>query len=182
MATTRLMTADDLLTLPDDGSRYELIEGALHHMSPGGFAASRIAMRIGGRLDAFADERKLGRVSGADGGYVFHRDPDTVLAPDVAFVRADRLPPEHQQLGFLEVAPDLVVEVVSPGDRPGEIAAKVAFYLGAGVPLVWAIYPRLRQVHVHTAGAAPRVLREGDLLDGGEVLPGFQLPVTEIFR
>lgn len=182
MATTRLMTAAELLTMPEDGWRYELLEGVPHRVSPGGFQHSVCGVRLAGHMMLFVDERHLGRVTGADGGYLFQRDPDTVLAPDGAFVRADRLPPEDEQTGYLDLVPDLVVEIVSPSDRPNEVAAKIAYYLEAGVPLAWVIYPRLKQVHVHTTGAAPVVLREGDVPDGGEVLSGFQLPVAEIFR
>jgi Uma2 family endonuclease len=182
MATTKLMTADELMALPDDGWQYELIEGVLHRMSPAGTEASAIAIRIGGRLDAFAFERRLGKVTGADGGYFFDRDPDTVRALDVAFVRTDRLPPADQQRGYSPVVPDLAVEVVSPGDSAREVAEKVAFYLAHGVPLVWVVRPRPRTVTVHPAGGEPRVLGEGDVLDGGDVLPGFRLRVADLFR
>jgi Uma2 family endonuclease len=176
------MTAEELMALPDDGWQYELIEGVLHRMSPAGNEASAIALRIGGRIDAFAFERRLGTVTGADGGYFFGRDPDTVRAPDVAFVRAGRLPPPAEREGYSPVIPDLAVEVVSPNDSAREVAEKVAFYLANGVPLVWVVRPRPRTVTVHRAGGEPVVLGEGDVLDGGEVLPGFRLPVADLFR
>jgi Uma2 family endonuclease len=184
MATTAtgLMTAEELARLPDDGYRYELVKGVLHRMSPGSFEPSTIAMRIGARLVAFADEHGLGEVTGADGGYVLERGPDTVRAPDVAFVRADRVPTREEQQHFAELAPDLAVEVISPSDRMSDLEEKVEQYLALGVPLVWVFHPRERTVTVRRPRRAPRVLRDGDVIDGEEILPGFRLPVADVFR
>ena len=182
MATTKLVTADDLLAMSDDGRLYELIEGVLHEVSPAGFEASEIAVRIGGRLGLFVDERGLGAVSGADGGFFFGRSPDTVRAPDVAFVRANRLPPADERGGFSPVVPDLAVEVVSPSDRQADVDAKIDFYLAHGVPLVWAVYPRHRTVVAHRPGQEPQTFGEGDVLTADDVVPGFRLSVAEIFR
>jgi Uma2 family endonuclease len=154
----------------------------LQRLSPAGTEASAIAIRIAGRLDAFAFARGLGTFTGADGGYFFGRDPDTVRAPDVAFVRADRLPPTDLWEAYSPVVPDLAVEVVSLGDGAREVAEKVAFYLAHEVQLVWVVRPRPRTVTVHPAEGDPVVLGEGDVLDGGEVLPGFRLPVADLFR
>lgn len=107
------------------------------------------------------------------------RAPDTVLAPDVAFIAGERWPAETS--GFVELAPDLAVEIVSPSNSPGEIERKVAIYLRAGVRSVWVVYPTERQVVVHMPSHPPAVFREGDQIDGGEVLPGLSLPVAEIF-
>jgi len=181
MTTTTLMTAEELMALPDDGCRYELIDGVLHRMSPSGIEASAIAMRIGSRLNAFAFERRLGIVTGADGGYYFGRNPDTVRAPDIAFIRIDRLPPPAERQGYSSVIPDLAVEVVSPSDRERDVLDKVAFYLAKGVPLVWVVRPRPRTITVHYADAQ-LVLHEADVLDGADVLPGFYLPVADLFR
>ena len=184
MATTitDLMTAEELERLPDDGYRYELIEGVLHRMSPASFRPSNIAARITARIVIFADEHGLGEVTSADGGYVLRRDPDTVLAPDVAFVRTERLPSAAEQEHFAPVVPDLVVEVVSPSDSMTKVDDKVKRYLAASVSLVWVFHPRRRTVTVRRSNQPARVLRDGDVLDGEDVLPGFRLSVSEIFR
>ncbi len=182
MATTRLMTADDLLALPDDGHQYELIEGVLHRMSPAGFEHSAYGIRIATFLTVWVDERDLGVVVGADTSFVFGHDPDTVRAPDVAFVRADRLPPPGERQAYGAMVPDLAVEIVSPTDRMTAVDAKIEFYLTAGVRLVWKVEPRSRAFTVREPGRAPVVLGVVDTLDGGDVLPGFRLPVADIFR
>ncbi len=115
------VSAAGLAELPDDGYRYDLIRGALRRMPPAGFEHGYIAAEIGARLRTYAREQGLGPVVAAETGFVIGRDPDTVLAPDAAFVRSDRLPPPEQRKGFLELAPDLVVEVVSPSDRASEV-------------------------------------------------------------
>lgn len=181
-AATKLMTAEELELLPDDGYQYELIEGVLIRMSPGSFEPSKIAVRVSARIFNFVDARGLGEVTGADGGYVLARGPDTVLAPDVAFVRAERVPTEDEQQHFASVVPDLVVEVVSPSDRMREVNDKVSRYLAAGVPMVWVFHPRRRTVTVRRAHAEPMVLDAEAVLDGEDVLPGFRLPLSEIFR
>lgn len=124
---------------------------------------------------------RLGMVYGADAGFVLSRDPDTILVPDAAFVRAERLPPITEQDPILRMPPDLAVDVVSPTDRPHEVAQKVGIYLAAGVPLVWIVEPRTRRITVHAPNQAPVVLSPGDELAGGEVLPGFRLPVSDVF-
>ncbi len=182
MATTRLMTADELLTLPDDGSRYELIQGVPDRMAPGRLEHGSVGRRIATRMGAFADDRGLGEVFGPDTGFIIRRDPDTILVPDVSFVRTDRLPPPAAWSGYGDVVPDLVVEVVSPHDRMPDIAAKIAVYLDAGVPIVWSVHPLSRSARVHRAGRETIVVGPGDVLDGGEVLPGFRLPAGDIFR
>jgi Uma2 family endonuclease len=179
--TTKLMTAEELMALPDDGWRYELIEGVLHRMPPGGLEHSDIGSELLARLRVFGRESGIGRAFGADAGVFFEQDPDTVRVPDVAFVRTERLPPADEWIGLSRVIPDLVCEVVSPSDRPGQVTAKVAFYLERGVPMVWVLRPRPRSVTVHRPGAEPRVLGEGDVLDGEDLLPGFSLPVADVF-
>lgn len=184
MATTatELMTAEEFARLPDDGYRYELVKGVVHRMSPGSFEPSTISVRIAARLVIFADENGLGAVTGPDGGYVLERGPDTVRAPDVAFVRADRVPTPEQQQRFAELAPDLAVEVVSPSDSLRDLDQKVQQYLALGVSLVWVFHPKRRTATVHRLGWEPRVLGEGDVLDGEEILPGFRLPLADVFR
>jgi Uma2 family endonuclease len=179
MATTHLTTIDQLEGLPQEG-RFELIDGELIEMAPSGGRSSKTGMRIGHHLSGHVLPRGLGEVFGADGGFVLFPDRETVRVPDVAFVRADRLPPEQDQDGFLRLAPDLAVEVISPTDRMTDVMAKVMMYLDAGVRLVWVADPRSRTVTVYAADRTARLLSKGDEL-GGEVLPGFRVRVGELY-
>ena len=176
-----LVTAEELLELPDDGHRYELVDGELRVLSPAGFDHGVVAMEIGARLDEFVRARRLGRVVAAGTGFRLARDPDTVRAPDAAFVAADRLPPRDQRQAFLELPPDLAVEVVSPNDRAVEVTEQAFAWLAAGASLVWVVYPAQRLVAVYSPDGSVVHRREGDEPDGGAVLPDFRLPVAEIF-
>ena len=142
---------------------------------------SEIACEIGRHLGNHAAPRRLGRVYVA-AGFVLARDPETAVAPHVAFVRAERLPTASERRGLLPLPPDLAVEVVAEADRPAAVAALVAKYLAAGVRLVWVVAPRERTVTVHAVGRPPLTFGEGGALDGGEVLPELRLPVADIFR
>ena len=179
-ATTRLYTAEDLWDMEGD-EPWELWEGDRRQVPGAGGRASELAGWILVLLSRFVRPRRLGMVTGADGTYILGRDPDTVLVPDVAFVRWDRLPGRTPPEKYIPVSPDLVVEVRSPSDQPGEIAKKLALYRRAGVALVWWVDPARRTVAVYLAGRLAAELGEGDELDGGDVLPGFRLAVTEIF-
>lgn len=182
MATTRLMTAADLFRMGDETDRLELIRGELRRMPPAGGEHGEIGLELAVHLWLYTREHRQGRVYNADTGFILERDPDTVLAPDVAFIRAERLPPKDQRRGFLPVAPDLAVEVISPSERAGTIANKIALYLEAGVRLVWLVQPRSRTVTIHRADGSQRVARMGDALDGEDVMPGFCFDVAELFR
>ena len=179
--TTTAMTAGQLADLPDDGLRHELVRGELRMMSPAGFRHGRVALRVGARLEAHVERHALGVVVAAETGFRIARSPDTVRAADAAFVATARLPPEEEQRSFLDLAPDLVVEVVSPSDRAGEVLGKTHQWLAAGVLLVWVVYPEQRLVTVHAAGGPVSQVGDGGLLDGGDVLPGLRLPVAELF-
>ena len=182
MATRpRQLTAEDLHDFPDDGKRYELVEGELTTMPPAGFGHGSVELTIGSRLLLFARDRRLGEVVVGDVGFVLARNPDTVLAPDVAFVRADRVPSPEDRHKFAELAPDLVVEVVAPSDRPTDVTAKARRWVEAGVRLVWVVHPDRRTVAVYGPGDAVHVVSDDGDLDGGDVLPGFRLPVAELF-
>jgi Uma2 family endonuclease len=182
MTTTRLHTAEELFALGSDAP-YILIEGRLVDEMPCGNESSEIGALIVTYLTTFARPRHLGKVYGADGGFILQRNPDTVVAPDAAFVRAERLPPAGT-LGnvFMPMAPDLAVEVLSPGNRAGETARKVELYRRAGVPLVWVIDPEKQTATVYAQGAAPITLTKSDALDGGDLLPGFSLVLAELFE
>ncbi|MGH2532050.1 MAG: Uma2 family endonuclease [Thermomicrobiales bacterium] len=181
--TTKLVTARDLERLEDDDHRYDLIEGVLYRMPLANFEHGAVSGDLQARIWKFVGRHKLGVVLAAETGFFLKQYPDTVLGPDVAFVRTARLPPrETWRKGFPELAPDLVVEVVSPSESGPSVARKVAAYLAAGVVLVWTLDARRQTIGVHRAGEAPRTLHVGDVLDGEDVLPGFRLPVAEIFR
>jgi Uma2 family endonuclease len=180
-AQPRLMTAEEVWDLDDDGSTYELHRGELVKVPGAGFEASEIAINISSALHVFVRERGLGRVTGADGSYILARDPDVVFVPDAAFIAEDRLPPPDQRRRFAEAIPNLVVEVISPSDRSSETTDKVLTYLEAGVELVWVVDPPRRIVTVWTPDQVARVVREGDVLEGDNVVPGFRLSVTTIF-
>lgn len=175
------MTADALLRLPSAGHRYALVRGELIRMTPAGFDHGVIAMRLGAWLTNHVTAHRGGLVCGAETGFLLARDPDTVLAPDVAFVRRDRLPAAGRPKTFWNGAPDLAAEVLSPGDTPKETAAKVSAWLAAGTHLVWVVNPKDETVTIHESGHAPRRLGASDTLDGAPLLPGFRLPVADLF-
>jgi Uma2 family endonuclease len=179
--STKLITAEDLFAMGSDAP-YELINGELHEVSPTSAEATTITFRLGRLIGNFVDELQLGECASADGGFVLRRNPDTVVAPDVGFIRTERIPPGFDYQTFFPVAPDLAVEVVSPSNTQPEILRKVSLYAEAGVPLVWVVYPRRQAVTVHELGEPPRTLRAGEVLDGGDVLPGFRLEIEPIFR
>lgn len=177
---TRLLTAEDLWAMPEHGGHCELVKGELIEMPPAGAEHGATAFDLGVHLGNFVRTHRLGRVCAAKTGFILARNPDTVRAPDVAFVAAERLP-SPLPTNFLELAPDLVVEVVSPGDTAQEVEDKVADWLTAGTRLVWVIYPRSRMVHVHRPHAPSRRLTAADALDGEDVVPGFSCPVMDLF-
>lgn len=181
MTATKLVTAEQLSCMPDDGYRYDLIDGVLIRMPPPNFEHGELSGEIGWYLQNHVRPDRLGVVVGAETGFLLARDPDVVLAPDAAFVRADRLPPRDQWRQYLPLAPDLAVEIVSPSERLTKVAEKAARYLAYGTRLVWVLHPRRRTVTVYTPDGGVRVLRTGDVLDGGDVLPSFRVPVADLF-
>lgn len=181
MLKTGPLTAAQLLELPSDAYRYDLIRGALIKMNPAGGRHGRLSARMAKFLGIHVGDGRLGDVFGAETGFLLARDPDVVLAPDAAYVRADRMPPDEEQDGFLAVAPDLVVEVVSPSDRSQVVSDKVMEYLEAGVGLVWLIEPRRKTLTAYTPDRTARVLTADQTLDGGSVLPDFRLPLKDLF-
>ena len=180
--STKLMTADELLMLPDNGKRYELIEGVLNEMSPAGAAHGFVALNAAVMLQQFVQSRGLGAAFAAETGFVLSTDPDTVRAPDAAFVAAERLPTGNLPAGYLRLAPDLGVEVVSPSDTASELHGKVCTWLDAGCRLVWVVYPVTQSVTVYRSREDVRVLGERDVLDGSPVFDGFSTQVRDLFR
>lgn len=184
MVTQRLATAEDLMALPDDGYRYELYRGEVWRMSPAGGKHGKFAARMAAPLFLLkATNPEVGEVYIADTGFFLESDPQTIFAPDAAFVRAEDLPPEEEQEGYLHVVPTLVIEVVSPTDAPAAVRQKVDAYRQVGVPLIWVASPATRTVLVDGAGRTPVTLTEADVLDGSDVVPGLQpLRVADVFR
>jgi Uma2 family endonuclease len=178
---TKLTTANELLAMPDDGYRYELIEGELIRMSPAGDEHGRVIMRISGPLFVHVDAHNLGNVYGAETGFLLQQNPDTVRAPEVAFVSKERVEATGRILGYRAGAPDLVVEVSSPSDRKREIHNKAAEWLAAGSRLVWVVDPKTRTITVYRSVSDVETLSEKDLLEGEGVVPGFRIEVVKIF-
>jgi Uma2 family endonuclease len=184
VVTGRKMTVEEFERLPDDGNRYELVDGELRQMPGDGLLHGDVGSELIGRLWLHVRRRRIGRVYMADTRFRIFPDRPIIYGPDAAFVREDRLPlPDldtYERIG--QLAPDLVVEVVSPTDREVDVQDKVADYLAAGVRLVWLVRSRAHTITAHAPGREPVTYREGDVLDGGEVLPDFRVPVNEIFE
>jgi len=181
MAGTKTMTADELWELEDDGWRHELIRGELVSMPPTGEEHASLMVVLSIELGGFIRRNGLGRAVSGDPGIFVSRDPDVVLAPDFAFTRRERLASEQPLPGFVTIVPDLVVEILSPSERAGHINAKIQEYIAAGVQLLWLVDPPHRSITVYSADEPPRFLAESDVIDGGDVLPGFEIRVGELF-
>ena len=180
--TTSLMTAAELLAMPDDGyHRHELVKGELISMPPAGYEHGVIGFDIGAEIRQFVKANDLGRVSNSDTGFIISTDPDTVRMPDVSFVRKERIPAEGLPKGFFPGPPDLAVEVISPSDSYTEVAEKVAQLLEAGTQLVVLIDPRTRTIALHDPSGEISRLNEADTLTLGDVLPGFECAAAELF-
>jgi Uma2 family endonuclease len=180
-AEDRLWTTDDYLQLPEDGRRHELQAGILI-AEPQAFPRhGQIQAELTGILRDFVKPRRLGVVL-TQVGFLLSRHPDTIRAPDVAFVRRDRFDANEATRTFFRGAPDLAIEILSPSNRPGEIHAKVADYLAAGSKLVWVIDPAHDLVSAYRSLLAPRRLESSDLLSGEDVLPGFSISVAALFE
>lgn len=183
-----LMTAEELLTYPMPDKRVELVRGRLLVREPPGMRHGECAMRIGVALSNFLSwdresrgaAETRGRVLTCDSGFTLSRNPDTVRGPDVAYVSRERWAGPLPD-GYGEFAPDLAVEIRSPSDRLGAVLAKVGDWLDAGSHLVWVVDPARRLVTVYRADGSQAMLGTEDVLDGGDVLPGFALPMAELF-
>ena len=178
-ATEKLITAEELARTSIPDKQVELIRGRLVVREPPSTHHGAVAGNLAFELSVCVREKKLGQVFPQDTGFKIASDPDTVRGPDVAFVskeRLDRIPEE----GYADLAPDLVVEVISPSDRPGEVLAKIGEWLDAGARCAWIIDPRRREARVFHADASVSIIGEDDSLDGGDVLPGFSCPLRAV--
>ena len=187
-AASNGMTAEQLLGYEIPGKRLELVRGQLVVREPASFSHGALSLRIGvvltNHLTRERDQQgwtmSRGRLATADPGFTLARRPDTVRAPDVAYVSRERFAGPMPD-GFPEFAPDLAVEVRSPSDRTGAVVAKVSDWLSAGTKLVWVVDPPREQVVVYRADGTVSVLALGDTLSGEEILPGFAFPLQELF-
>lgn len=177
----KLLTADDLLRLHSEGVRGELIRGVLHKTVSTGIEHGEIAVNLAILMGTFVKSGRLGRVVGTDAGIWLERNPDTVREPDIAFISAEKLPLDTRVRGYAEVVPDLVVEIISPNDRPVAVYDKAQMWLRFGVRLVLLIDPDVRTVTVMPQDGPAQTLTDADTLDGGDVLPGFSCAVSDIF-
>jgi Uma2 family endonuclease len=177
--SSRLVTGDDLARMPEDGFRYELVRGRLVRMTPASPRHGRITMALAARLWHHVTTRGLGEVW-TEVGFRLASDPDTVRAPDVSFVSTNRLPLPDAR-GFYRGAPDLAIEVLSPGETPADVHEKVRHYLGAGTLLIVVLDPEGRRATVHRPHADPLSLTSADTLELEPVVPGFRVRLEELF-
>lgn len=184
MATgSRLMTAETLIQLPRGQWRYELVRGELRRMSPSGHVHGKVAARVLARLAPFVEQNHMGETYTADAGFLLRRNPDTVRAPDVAFVTTARLAAgDLPPTGFFPGAPDLAIEVVSPSDSDREVEEKAAEWIAAGTQVVVVVDPPRRTATVYRTGAGVQSFGESDRLTISDLLPGWSLTLHEIFR
>jgi Uma2 family endonuclease len=181
MVTVRVHTADDLLRLPDDGWRYELVRGELRKMAPAGSEHGELAMEVGSQLAHYVKLHRLGRVFAAETGFRLSSNPDTVRAPDAAFVSRPRAQAIGRVTGYWPGAPDLVVEVVSPTDTYAEVDEKVLDWLAGGARMVVVVNPRTSRVAVYRSPTHVTLLGDSDVLDGQDVVPGWRLDLADLF-
>jgi Uma2 family endonuclease len=179
--STGMVTAEELARLPDDGYRYELVEGRLVRMSPVSFDHGRIVLRIGFLLNRHLEQQPVG-VVGTEIGFKLASNPDTVRGPDIAFLRNDRVPSPGER-GYFKGAPDLVIDVLSPEDRPSETLAEIDGYLTRGVSLAVVIDPDDQTATVFRPKTVKFTLKsETDILDLSDVILGFRCQLREIFQ
>jgi Uma2 family endonuclease len=183
MSTVANLSADDLLAMPrGTGVRHELVEGELREMSPTSWRHGEVVANINEVVGGFIRAHGLGRSYGADTGFWLERDPDTVRAPDFAFIAKDRLPIARPTEAYWPGPPDLAVEVLSPNDRMGEVNEKIDAWLAAGCRAVWVVDPRMETIAIYRSRADVRLFTSGQMLLADPEVAGFACPVHEIFR
>ncbi len=180
VATRQLMTEAEFAEIDTPG-RHDLVDGELWSMPPTRIPHSRYSTRLIGALAHHVEQQGGGEVFTTELGYVLDLDRRTILCPDISFVCSDRVPPD-ESTGFYDGAPDLAVEVISESEGPRQVQTKVARYLSAGTTLVWCVYPPLKQVVVYHHDLPPRILNVEDTLNAEPVIPGFALPLSDLFR
>jgi Uma2 family endonuclease len=173
------MTAEELLHLNLPDKRTELLRGRLIVREPAGYRHGRVAGEVARALAQHVRANDLGVVFAAETGFTLARNPDTVRAPDVAFISRENLPDPEPE-GFAEIAPDLVVEVLSPDDRPGEVLSKVGDWLEAGARLVWVVDPKRRFACVYRADGSESLISESEAIDGEDVVLNFRTELSSL--
>ena len=176
----RLITAQEYWESPANSKHSELVRGEVVETMPPGAEHGEITIALGTLLRLWM-KQGIGGYVGAEAGFILGRDPDVIRGPDIAYVRADRIPPGGRPKAFWNIAPDLAVEIVSPSETIGTVREKVRDFLEAGTPLVWTIYPDEREVVAHTPDGVARTYGGDDILEHSDVLPGFSCKVSELF-
>ncbi len=179
--TPLYVTANEFLTHPSAAAASELVRGAVHVMTPASGAHGVVAGTIFAALNAFVEQRQLGMCFPDNTGFQLPGLGDTVRSPDVAFVRMERLPTGGIGTGWMTVAPDLVVEILSPTETTSQLEDKLRDYRSAGTRVFWIVDPLARTVSVRDAATGDRVVGEHGEIDAPELLPGFVMPVARIF-
>jgi Uma2 family endonuclease len=174
------MTAEQLLAMADDGKRYELVEGELRMMSPAGGRHGRITLKLGRRIGDHVEHHNLGETFAAETGFLLQKDPDTVRAPDVAFVSHATLGELADEPGYLPVVPDLVAEIISPSDLSSDVEKKALEWLAAGVKAVIVVDPQTKTIRHYRPGGIVHVVQSGSI-DLGDVIPSFSLELSDLF-
>lgn len=180
VATKTLVSADEFLLMPKGVNKQELIDGEVVEMSPVGGPHAKLQVRLVLRVGPHLERTRQGEVF-VELGFRLSVDPDTVRAPDVAFISAEQLRERPLGQGFYGGYPDLAVEVISPGDTPKEIEDKVQAYFRAGTRLIWLAYPERRTVRVRYPDGRTHVLHSNDVLSGEDVLPGLEVRLSDLF-
>ncbi|MDR7556480.1 MAG: Uma2 family endonuclease [Armatimonadota bacterium] len=176
-------TAEDLWRRGETDGRLELVDGEVVEMPPVGGVHGKVVGRLHRRLAEYMEERGSGEVVVGEVGFILALpyDPERVRAPDIAFIAAERLPDGRLPAGFVQGAPDLAVEVLSPSDSPIDVQQRVRDWLEGGARLVWVVTPQAATATVYRADGSARLLREGDTLEGEDVLPGLRIPLGWVF-
>jgi Uma2 family endonuclease len=177
------LTAEDLFSRNLRDERTELVTGELLRRSPAGAEQGVAALRIGAWLLRFVEHHQLGVVCAAGTGFLVSRDPDTVCAPDAAFISRERLGDGRPPKKFWPLAPDLAVEVVSPSESAEQVQERLRDWFAAGVRAVWMLYPGTASVHAYRSPSEVRIFQRGEMLSGeNDLLPGFSRSVSDLFR
>jgi Uma2 family endonuclease len=179
MKLDRRATIEDLMLMPEDGQKYELVDGEIV-VSPAGYRHSAVALRIAYLIQRYLDEHPIGEVAGADLGVVFKNGD--LRSPDLTFVRNEKIPTGAAHERFLDVVPDLVVEVLSPSDSMKFVGHKIGEFLECGVPMVWLVDPGQRTVTVYRSLSNTEHYTLEDTITAEPVLPEFSCEVSLFFR
>ena len=182
MASTTEITEADLMRLPRDGRKYELVDGEIR-VSPAGARHGAVCVRLAAAIGSHVRQNRLGHVFDSSAGFRWpgrKPGPPNLRSPDVSFVAVGRFPDEKLPTGFIEFAPDLAVEVLSPDDRRRDLLEKVGEYLDAGSRLVWVVDPETRTAAVYRSLTDVRHVDDRGHLEGGDVLPGLSFALTDV--